>query len=304
MRKLTTEEFIAKAKLVRGEKYDYSKVNYNGNHSQIIIICPIHGEFVQLSYSHLAGHGCRKCYDKNRTILTEKFINKVRIIHGNKYDYSKVNYIHSRKKIIITCPIHGDFYQFASAHLEGNGCGKCYWENHQLSTEEFVKRASEVHKNYYNYSCTVYRHPKSKIKIICPHHGNFYQLPFGHLSGQGCKKCTSNISHKETLFLDFMKITEENRQQKIFRFLVDAIDISTKTIYKFLGDYWHGNPEIHNKNDINKCTKCTFENLYNFTFNYKFKYLKENGYNIKYIWENDWDKWKKGIIKIFPLRSY
>ena len=89
-RKLTTEQFIEKAKKIHGDKYDYSKVEYINNRTKVCIICPIHGEFWQIANSHLQGEGCKECgmelKAKNKTLTTDKFIEKAKKIHGDKYD--------------------------------------------------------------------------------------------------------------------------------------------------------------------------------------------------------------------------
>jgi len=128
-KRLTTEEFIKRAKEVHGDKYDYSKVKYTNKHTKVCIICPIHGEFWQEPNSHLYGCGCNECWlTKNLTSKlsnTEKFIKKARKVHGNKYDYSKVEYKHSLKKICIICPTHGEFWMKPNDHLNGQGCKMC-----------------------------------------------------------------------------------------------------------------------------------------------------------------------------------
>ena len=96
MAKLTTEEFINKAKAVHGERYDYSKVEYVDNKTKVCIICPIHGVFYQRPLDHLHGHECSECGKKknieSRRKTIENFIDESRKVHGDKYDYSKVKY--------------------------------------------------------------------------------------------------------------------------------------------------------------------------------------------------------------------
>lgn len=128
-KKLTTEEFIEKAKEVHGDKYDYSKVEYNGNTIKVCVICPIHGEFWQTPKSHLKGCGCKICADlKNKErvrVNTDQFAERAKHIHGDKYIYSKVNYVSYRTKVCISCPKHGDFWQAPADHLFGQGCPEC-----------------------------------------------------------------------------------------------------------------------------------------------------------------------------------
>ena len=122
--KYTNDSFITKANEVHNNKYDYSKINYTGNHNKVCIICPEHGEFYQEAKRHLEGCGCPKCYGNVRLTLDE-FINKSKEIHGNKYDYSKVDYINNSTKVCIICPEHGEFWQRPSQHLRGDGCPYC-----------------------------------------------------------------------------------------------------------------------------------------------------------------------------------
>ena len=100
--KSTTEEFIEKAKKIHGDKYDYSKVKYINNHIKVEIKCKEHGIFFQRPNGHLRGSECIKCgLNKISNIKRsnrEEFIEKAIKVHGNKYDYSKVNYINNCKE--------------------------------------------------------------------------------------------------------------------------------------------------------------------------------------------------------------
>lgn len=125
MRRKTTEEFIERARKVHGEKYDYSKVKYVNNCTKVCIICPEHGEFWQTPNDHLSGRGCPKCALEKFRSNTEEFIEEAKKIHGDKYDYSKVNYINNYTKVCIICPEHGEFWQTPSNHLSGRGCSIC-----------------------------------------------------------------------------------------------------------------------------------------------------------------------------------
>ena len=124
--KLTTEQFIEKARQVHGDKYDYSKVEYINAYTKVCIICPEHGEFWQTPNNHTNGKcGCPFCAS-NVKLTTEEFIEKARKVHGDKYDYSKVEYINSHTKVCIICPEHGEFWQTPSIHTDGIcGCPFC-----------------------------------------------------------------------------------------------------------------------------------------------------------------------------------
>ena len=123
-KKLTQEEFIKKAKVIHGNKYDYSLVIYKNKRTKVKIICPIHGVFEQRPDKHFSGSGCPFCAGNNKRTI-EEFIEKARATHGDKYDYSLVAYKNAKTKIIITCKKHGPFLQLPNTHLRGSGCPKC-----------------------------------------------------------------------------------------------------------------------------------------------------------------------------------
>ena len=125
----TTSQFIAEAKAVHGDKYDYSKVEYVYATTKVCIVCPEHGEFWQTPSKHLLGQGCPLCgtikrADKKR-LSTNDFIYRARMVHKDKYDYSKSVYKGTLVKLCITCPIHGEFWQSPEPHLRGEGCPTC-----------------------------------------------------------------------------------------------------------------------------------------------------------------------------------
>lgn len=122
--KMDTKSYITNAKLIHGEKYKYTNTKYNGSHKDVTITCPKHGDFQTRASSHLSGSGCSSC-TKTKKMDTNTFINKAKIKHGEKYDYSKVKIINSNDKVTIICNVHGEFHQRPSAHLYGNGCAHC-----------------------------------------------------------------------------------------------------------------------------------------------------------------------------------
>jgi protein-arginine kinase activator protein McsA len=125
----TTEQFIYDARLVHGEKYDYSLVDYKNTDSKVKIICPKHGVFEQAATGHLQGNGCPKCAQtfKRRKVKFDirLFVDRARLVHGEKYDYSLVDYKNTDSKVKIICPKHGVFEQVTKDHLKGHGCNKC-----------------------------------------------------------------------------------------------------------------------------------------------------------------------------------
>jgi len=191
------EEFINKARAVHGDRYDYTLVNYVNSHTKIIILCKIHGKFIQQPNNHLNGCGCCKCgiISSKRCRLTDKFfVEKARIKHKNKYDYSLSKYIASNIKLKIICPEHGEWSQTPSNHLRGAGCPKCKIQDQKLSYKEFVEKANKIHNNKYTYDHGMVNNCKSNIKITCDLHGLFKQTIGTHLRGSGCPRC-GKISH-------------------------------------------------------------------------------------------------------------
>ena len=203
-KKLTTEEFIKKAKVVHENKYDYNLTQYIKSSGKLKIFCPEHGVFKQVAAMHLQGQGCPKCNGKNKT--TEDFIVDCIKIHGNTYDYSLVNYNGIYKKVKIICPIHGVFEQSPNDHLDGHECCKCKGCA-KLTTKEFIERARIIHDNKFDYSLVEYKNYITKVKIICPEHGIFEQIPKTHLKGFGCKNCYESKGEKKVQnFLNKIKI--------------------------------------------------------------------------------------------------
>lgn len=208
MKRLTTKQFVEKAKEIHGDKYDYSKIEYVNSHTKVCIICPVHGEFWQTPEKHLIRkHGCNLCSKPVHD--TNSFIEKATEIHKNKYDYSKIKYVDSFIKVKIICPTHGEFLQQPNNHLQGQGCPKCKGHT-KLSTNEFVERAKETHHNKYDYSKVEYCGTHNDVCIICPIHGEFWQTPHNHLKGQGCPIC-----NESKLELEVKNILEENNIQFI-----------------------------------------------------------------------------------------
>lgn len=235
-----------------------------------------------------------------KSTKTNSFIEKAKTTHGDRYDYSKSIYVDCLSKVIIICKIHGKFLQSPVYHLRNRGCPQCGKDRvaklFYSNTNEFIQKAIRTHGMRYDYSFVHYIDSTTKINICCKRHGKFLQSPNSHLRKSGCPLCKNRISTSEIEFLNYCKIPNkvENRQKLIRRFKVDGWDDKSDTVYEFLGDYWHGNPHRFNSFDFNKHCNLTFGELYNSTF-HKFEKLKRMGYNIKYIWESDWNKYKKGV---------
>lgn len=152
--RLTTTEFIFKAKQVHGDKYDYSRTVYTRSRDSVSIICPKHGMFEQRAADHLSGSGCPGCQRewspehkaahaasarRSRGMTTDQWVARAKAVHGDRYDYSQVEYLNRRTKVKIICRIHGMFEQNPDSHLRGCGCKKC-------------GNMSDAHKGVHNWS--------------------------------------------------------------------------------------------------------------------------------------------------------
>ena len=292
-KKKTKEEFIAKAKLVHGDKYDYSKLEYVGALTKVCIICKDHGEFWQEANSHLKGSGCPKCgAEKIRESITyskEDFIKKANEKHEGKYDYSKVEYVNCMTKVCIICPEHGEFWQKPHIHLQGHGCQKCKSDNlreRYISTkEEFIEKANEVHGNKYDYSKVEYINSNTKVCIKCPTHGEFEQRAADHLSGNACPKCANEAngercrSSKE----EFIKKARKEHGDKYDYSKIEYMNNHTKVciICPKHGEFWQ-EPSSHT-NGVG-CPKCNLSHLEQSVMNY----LDDVGISYDYQKRFDW----------------
>ena len=241
----TTTEVIESLKNVHGDKYDYSLVKYKSEKESIKIICPEHGVFEQTYNTHKKGHGCPKCVGRNKT--TDEFILDAKSVHGNKYDYSLVEYKNSTTNINIICPEHGVFNQDPSDHLQGNRCVKCanvsFSEKKTKTTEEFIGEAKLVHGDKYNYSLVNYISARNNVKILCPEHGEFEQGADSHLRGHGCPKCGLIFDKSENEVKDFIKSLGinfiENSRNIISPLELDIYIPSHNMAIEYDGLYWH-----------------------------------------------------------------
>ena len=292
MRKLTTEEFIEKAKATHGNAYNYSSTVYESARKKLTIICPIHGKFEQNPMDHIAGSGCMECSGKTKW-TDETFKEKAKVVHSDTYDYSMVKLLNSKTKVEIlclkhgsfwqtpdlhinrkqgcprcnggirdtketfvskaielhgerysyenacyidnatkmeiNCKVHGAFIQTPNAHIAGQGCPKCGIEkrvkDRKIPLNVFIKRANQVHNNYYSYTNVSYTNIDTKVIIICPYHGEFEQTPYVHLKGHGCSSCALyGFNPDKPAILYYLKITTDDGQ------ILYKIGITNRTI--------------------------------------------------------------------------
>lgn len=289
-------EFIGKAISIHGDKYDYSKVEYIKNSEKVCIVCPKHGEFWMTPHNHLQRRGCPVCakisrkeflnnYD--RTSINEKtkedFFAKANEKHSYKYDYSKSEYVGHRIPMSIICPKHGEFLMTPRQHLQGCGCYKCAKDNFslkkRLGIDGFVEKARNIHGDKYDYSKVEYVDSFTKVCIICPEHGEFWQTPSAHIHlREGCPKC--NESHLERLTRNILDnrsvayISECSRdtfpwlELQTLDFYIPDINIAIECQGRqhfsdkaFSGRYRKRDFEYQIRNDILKGKKCRENNV-------------------------------------------
>ena len=191
----TLEQFIKRATDTHNNKYNYSLVEYKNNHTKIKIICPEHGIFEQTPHNHLDNTaGCKKCSNKLKSELrshtTDKFINKAKQIHGDKYDYSVVTYTKDFNKINIICKEHGMFEQMAGSHLQGTGCPKCNSSKGEEKIRNFLKHNNIQFEEQKRFAECIYKKPLPfdfylpKQKILIEYDGEQHFKPIELFGGK------------------------------------------------------------------------------------------------------------------------
>ena len=226
--------FKEKATLVHGGKYSYNKVNYENAHKKVCVICPEHGDFMVSPNAHLKGVGCPKC-NGGVKLTTDEFIKKAREFHGNRYDYSKVEYVNTKTKVCIICPEHGEFWQAPEKHLKHN-CPLCCG-NVKYNTETFIAKCKEKFgDDFIDYSKVNYINRDTDIKLVCKKCGReFFVNPHNHIRrGDGCQYCRMSSLEKEV----YTSLKRENisfEWHKWFSWLNNGK--SHKSLDFFLPDY-------------------------------------------------------------------
>lgn len=239
-KKLTQEEFIEKSKLIYGDKFDYSKTVYVDYKTKVILIDKESKiELMQAPNHHLEGKLPKALYGINRRITQEEFIRRCNEKHNFFYDYSKTIYNGARKKVIIIDPEFGEFEMKAWNHMQlGQGHpkrGRIIQANtRRLSTDEFIKRAKEVHgEDKYDYSLVDYKGCEIPVKIICKTHNFvFEQIPINHVNcGHGCPKCGNVYRYTQHDFIELCKSIHGDKytyEKTVYSRMTDDIIVTCK----------------------------------------------------------------------------
>lgn len=211
-------------------------------------------------------------------------------VHDSFYSYNKVDFINVSTKVLITCPIHGNFSQTPHDHLSGSGCPKCKSDKARLGLEDFISRARSCHSTYYDYSLVRIGNFDTPVKIICPIHGEFEQTPRVHLSGSDCPKCVEDKKHR--VYADDINKKLKNTKVKMVNnsalnmteeadFLCSKHGVFKTTIRKALNSESSGCKECKKEN-----TSISFDefvNKSNSIHNNKYKYIDKDFYSSKAI---------------------
>lgn len=238
---MTNEEFISLAIEKHGDRYDYSKTSYEKFSKKVTIICKKHGEFLTFPHIHLKGSNCIRCAGKAK-LTTEEFIVNAKEIHGDKYDYSKVDYKNNSTKVEVVCPKHGSFFTKPNNHVTNKsgcpGCAGCA----KSTLESFIYKSQQIHGDKYDYSKVIYKGVDNKVEIICHEHGSFWQIPYDHVKGRGCVECGINkcaISQRITLSEFIEKSTSLHGNKFDYsKVILDTTQVKVEIICPTHGSFW------------------------------------------------------------------
>lgn len=192
MKRLTTEEFVERAKEIHGGKYNYQNVCYKTNKIKVDIVCPIHGAFQQTPKIHLLGGGCPQCSIKNKT-FNYSFLEKAKERFGDAYSFPNISkeYKNSKSKITIHCnkcdnvfvKIAGDFIT-----SKFGGC-KCYLPQNKTYTFNDINNLVESPYKLVPFTKPLLK--SEKVKLYCPKHGQYTKSIKNIIDGNvKCQKCT------------------------------------------------------------------------------------------------------------------
>ncbi|KKN38265.1 hypothetical protein LCGC14_0755040 [marine sediment metagenome] len=322
--------FVNKAKAKHGDRYDYSRTKYTGAHNKVTVACREHGPFTQQATGHLAGkEGCLLCRSKKarRPVKSQdEVVQEFKEVHGDKYDYSQVEYTGCLNKVIIICDKHGIFEQVPTSHRKGHGCRSCAvaassgvarsrmreraarrpnTRNLLVRRDHFVSRAREVHGNRYDYSHVVYTTVADHVDILCDLHGVFSQRPQDHTRGSGCPTCGINRRRKKTTTTTEAFVTKAEEKHGR-RYDYSKIDYQHSYDDVLLGCTRHGwfgqTPHAHLQgHDCPQCAKKIAANKHRMTRD-KFIEKATDLYAGKYRYV-EWNGCKEKAVILCPIHG-
>jgi ferredoxin-like protein FixX len=298
---LTQDEFIRRSQEVHKGAYDYTETVFQSTKKSVRIKCPVHGFFWQNAGQHLfKGHGCPGCGHRGDTGKPSSFqtledrrrdwIAKCREVHGDKYDYRKVDYKNAKSKVTILCPEHGHFTQLASNHKSGNGCPECgrlkRLSSHTASSDYYLPVFKEVHGDSYNYeSLFPIESSHTPITVTCPKHGPWETKPYIHAQGHGCPKCVGRVSRPEVKLAGIIKDmgfrVRCSDRSVIAPYELDIYVPDAKLAVEYNGNYYHRYPAKEKGYHRNKSLMCL-----------------ERGIRLIHVYEYDWKRHPERVQRL------
>lgn len=220
---LTKELFIELGNKIHNYKFDYSNVKFVNSATKVKIKCKICGyEFEQTPHCHInRKQGCPKCSGKH--ITNDEIIEKIHKKYGDLYDTSLVKYESTDKKIKLICKKHSMFEITPHSLFRGRGCPICGKESSEskrrMTKEIFIEKSNKTHipkrnGNNYIYDEVEYKNARTKVKIICPIHGEFWQMPYLHIQGHGCPLCSTYSGMEDRISF----LLKENNLEFIYNY--------------------------------------------------------------------------------------
>ena len=293
LKTLTKDVWVKRFKDAHGERYDYSNFDPANMDHQHEIVCKQHGPFSQDPHSHASGKGCPKCAQERSSQRQmkgqEQAMEEIKEKWGDKYTYPSFHYKGHDGKLVVNCPLHGDFSTTFGNHISGHGCPRCAYERISLArmveNREVKQRAMEIHGGKYSYEWMDYKGMKKSIKILCNKHGEFTQMAETHLSGSGCPDCATPVSKGEQELYDVvLKMCPDAVQSDhsvLGRRELDIYIPSKKIAIEFNGVYWHSDKIKPKKYHYDKWKDC-----------------KEKGIRLIQILDIDWKNNREKMLSI------
>ena len=225
---MTQKQFEARVREIHGNKYDLSRAWYVNDATKVEVMCPEHGSWWVRPNGLFYGKGCPECgsakASNSRRLAPVEFEKRVREIHGDKYDLSRIRYVNIATKVEIVCPEHGAWWPYPSSLLKGCGCPKCAGRA-KLTQQEFELRVRKVHGDKYDLSRALYANNHERVEVICHEHGPSWVTPANLFGGQGCRRCgNKKISEK-------LSLTQKEFESRISSLFGEKADFS-KAVYK------------------------------------------------------------------------
>jgi hypothetical protein len=275
--KLTLERFVSECTELHAGRYDYSKVVVVNNTTEVEIVCSVHGSFWQQPKLHRKGRGCPKCAGVAKKDTAE-FIRIATLAHGNRYDYSKTNYVGARDKVTIICRVHGAFEQIASVHYKGGNCPVCSKSvaPRKAAAERFERAQAGILARGlpYAYEFPSDANEHSYIAIVCDKGHKFTQRADG-AKRYGCPTCAGRNSAGEAevrAFVESLGVTTVRTRKVIPPTELDIWCPEQKVGFEYNGLYWHSDARSPDRNRHKDKSDA----------------VRAAGGELVHIWSDDW----------------